>query len=130
MGLALVVLPLEEHEPRILSIAHQDLVLAHMPEAERGIFLALAHLRLRPGEARALQVADYRDGWLHVNEAAKSKSESAETRGTKTGKPKRLPVSEELVDWIELQVDPADRFSAAPLFPNPRTGRMWPHKGA
>lgn len=23
---------------------------------------------------------------------------------------------------------PADRFSRAPLFPNPRTGRMWPHK--
>ena len=57
---------------------------------------------VRPGEARALQVADYRDGWLHVNKATKSKSDSAEIRGTKTGKPKRLPVSEELVDWIGL----------------------------
>jgi len=37
-------------------------------------------------------------------------------------------VSEELADWIERHVDPAGRLSAAPLFPNPRTGRMWPHK--
>jgi len=118
----------EEHEPRILSVADQDLILSHIPEADRGIFLALAHLGLRPGEARALQVADYRDGWLHVDKAAKSKSVSAEIRGTKTGKPKRLPVSEELAEWIDRHVDPAGRFSAAPLFPNPRTGRMWPHK--
>jgi len=118
----------EEHEPRILSVADQDLILSHIPEDDRGIFLALAHLGLRPGEARALQVADYRDGWLHVDKAAKSKSVSAEIRGTKTGKPKRLPVSEELAEWIERHVDPAGRFSAAPLFPNPRTGRMWPHK--
>ena len=37
-------------------------------------------------------------------------------------------MSEELAAWIERRVDPALRFSAAPLFPNPRTGRMWPHK--
>ena len=112
----------EEHEPRIVSVADQDLILSHIPEADRGIFLALAHLGLRPGEARALQVADYRDGWLHVDKAAKSKSVSAEIRGTKTGKPKRLPVSEELAEWIERHVDPAGRFSAAPLFPEPSHG--------
>lgn len=114
----------EEHEPRILSISDQDLILAHIPEDDRGIFLALAHLGLRPGEAWALQIADYRDGWLHVDKAAKSKSVSAEIRGTKTGKPKRLPVSEELAHWIDQHVDPAGRFSAPPLFPNPRTDRM------
>jgi len=118
----------EEHEPRILAIADQDRVLEAIPDGERGIFLALAHLGLRPSEARALLVADYRDGWLHVNKAAKSKSATAEIRGTKTGKPKRLPVSEELAEWIGRYVDPAGRLAAAPLFPNPRTGRMWPHK--
>lgn len=118
----------EEHEPRILSITDQDAVVAHIPDEDRGIFLALAHLGLRPGEARALTVADYRDGWLFVDKAAKSKSVGAEIRGTKTGKPKRLPVSQELADWIERHVDPAGRFSRKPLFPNPRTGRIWPHK--
>ena len=81
----------EEYEPRILSITDQDTVLAHIPDEDRGIFLALAHLGLRPGEARALTVADYRDGWLFVDKAAKSKAAGAEIRGTKTGKPKRLP---------------------------------------
>ena len=81
----------EEYEPRILSITDQDTVLAHIPDEDRGIFLALAHLGLRPGEARALTVGDYRDGWLFVDKAAKSKAAGAEIRGTKTGKPKRLP---------------------------------------
>jgi len=79
-------------------------------------------------EARALTLADYRDRWLFVDKAAKSKASGAEIRGTKTGRPKRLPVSEELAAWIEERIDPARRFSATPLFPNPRTGRMWPHK--
>jgi integrase len=63
-----------------------------------------------------------------VSKAAKSKSVSAEIRGTKTGKIKRLPVSEELADWIERRVDRAGRLTGAPLFPNPRTGRVWAHK--
>jgi integrase/recombinase XerC len=118
----------EEYEPRILAITDQDTVLAHIPDEDRGIFLALAHLGLRPGEARALTIADYRDGWLFVDKAAKSKAGGAEIRGTKTGKPKRLPVSEELAAWIEQRVEPGQRFSKAPVFPNPRTGRMWPLK--
>jgi integrase len=52
----------DEYEPHILAISDQDLVLSHIPDVDRGIFLALAHLGLRPGEARALTVADYRDG--------------------------------------------------------------------
>lgn len=102
--------------------------MARIPDADRGILLALAHMGLRSGEAGALTVADYRDGWLFVDKAAKSKSVGAEIRGTKTGKPKRLPVSQELAEWIERLIDPAGRFSRKPLFPNPRTGRMRPHK--
>jgi len=49
-------------------------------------------------------------------------------RGTKTGKPKRLPVSEDLRGWIERHVDRTGRLQRAPLFPNPRTGNRWPHK--
>ena len=58
----------------------------------------------------------------------KGKSVSSPVRGTKTGKAKRLPVSEELREWIERRLDPADRLRQAPLFPNPRTGRPWAHK--
>ena len=118
----------DEHEPRILAISDQDAVLSCIPENERGIFLALAHLGLRPGEARALVVSDYQDGWLHVSKAFKGKSVSSPVRGTKTGKPKRLPVSDGLRVWIEAHVDPADRLQQRPLFPNPRTGGPWAHK--
>jgi hypothetical protein len=63
----------DEHEPRLLAIHDQDGVLAVIPKEDRGIFLALAHLGLRPGEGRALTLADYQDGWLHVGKAVKGK---------------------------------------------------------
>ena len=50
----------DEHQPRILSIEDQDRILDAISEERRGIFFALADLGLRPGEARALDVADYR----------------------------------------------------------------------
>ncbi len=118
----------DEHEPRIIGVADQDRVLAAIPEPDRGIFLALAHLGLRPGEARALTVADCYDGWLRIDKAIKGKAVSAPVRGTKTGKPKSLPMPEVLLKWIEQNVDPAGRFSRQPLFPNSRTGRPWAHK--
>ena len=117
-----------EYEPNLISIRDQDLVLAQIPEADRGIFLALAHLGLRPGEARALEVGDYHDGWITVDKAVKGKVVSSPVRGTKSGKPKRLPVSEEVQTWIERHVDRTGRLQRAPLFPNPRTGNRWPHK--
>jgi integrase/recombinase XerC len=118
----------DEHEPRIIGVADQDRVLAAIPEPDRGIFLAMAHLGLRPGEARALTVADCYDGWLKIDKAIKGKAVSAPVRGTKTGKPKSLPMPEVLQDWIERNVDPAGRLSQQPLFPNSRTGRPWAHK--
>ena len=46
----------------------------------------------------------------------KGKSVSSPIRGTKTGKPKRLPVSDPIRDWVEQHVDPASRLTGAPLF--------------
>ena len=73
-------------------------------------------------------MADYHDGWITVDKAIKGKTVSAPVRGTKTGRPKRLPVSEELQDWIESHVDPAGRLARRPIFLNPRTGQPWSHK--
>jgi len=117
----------EEHEPRILTIEDQDAILEAIPEAERGIFLALALLGLRPGEARALEVADFQDGWLIVDKAVKGSSASAPIGGTKTGRGKRLPAPEVLVEWIAGHVEPAGRLRRSPPFVNPRTGRRWSH---
>ncbi len=117
----------DEYAPTVLSIEAQDLVLAKISDEGRGIFLAMATLGVRPGEARALDVADYRDGWLTVDKACKGPAGNAPIRGTKTGKPKRLPVGELLGAWLDRWVDPADRLTRAPLFLNPRTGRRWTH---
>jgi len=118
----------DEHEPRLLAISDQDRVLAAISEEERGIFFAMARLGLRPGEARALEVGDYHDGWVSVDKAVKGKTVSAPVRGTKTGKSKRLPVDSELAEWTLRHGDPQDRFRRAPLFVNPRTGGIWAHK--
>ncbi len=117
-----------EYEPRIIPAREQDHVLALIPDEDRGVFLALAHLGLRPGEARALDAADYHDGWITVDKAVKGKSVSSPIRGTKTGKPKRLPVGEMVADWIEQHVPRERRLRGAPLFANPRTGGRYAHK--
>ncbi|MCP5057864.1 MAG: tyrosine-type recombinase/integrase [bacterium] len=116
-----------EHQPRVLSIGDQDSILDAIPNNERGIFLALAHLGLRPGEARALDVADFQDGWLTIDKAAKGTSPDAEIRGTKTGKAKRIPAGEVLIDWIRGHVDERARLTRRPLFLNPRTQKRWSH---
>jgi len=58
-------------------------------------------------------VADYHDGWLTVDKAFKGKTLAAPVRGTKTRRSKRLPVSEELRDWIERHVEPSAQLSGA-----------------
>jgi integrase len=118
---------LPEYVPRVLSIEEQDLILEAIPDGARGIFLAMAHLGLRPGEARAADVSDYRDGWLTIDKAFKGTQGSAPIRGTKTGQAKRLPVGEWLAAWIAQHVDPTSRLLGGPLFVNPRTGRRWTH---
>jgi len=102
-------------------------VLRRIPEEDRGIFLALALLGLRPGEARALLATDYHQGWLTVDKAYKGKCVSSPVGGTKTGKPKRLPVppGSELREWIEEHVTPERQLKRSPLFVNPRTGISW-----
>ncbi|MBW2362625.1 MAG: tyrosine-type recombinase/integrase [Deltaproteobacteria bacterium] len=117
----------DDHEPRILSIEDQDAILAAIPEAERGIFIALAYLALRPSEARALDVTDYRNRWLAVDKAVKGTAVSAPIRGTKTGRSKTLPVPDELTEWIERHVSATGRLTRSPLFVNPRTGNRWSH---
>jgi integrase len=109
----------------VLSVEAQDAVLEAIPEAERGIFLALARMGLRPSEAVALDAADYRDGWLMVGKARKGWKLSSPIRGTKSGAVKRLPVPEPLEAWIEAHLGPDARFQRRPLFANPRTGQRW-----
>lgn len=79
--------------------------LAPIPARSRGIFRALALLGLRPSEAARLRFADSvpgDPGWLTI-------------RLTKSREVKRLPVPDELADWIAQYVAREARLSGSPL---------------
>lgn len=122
-----------EHAAPVLSIATQRAVLEAIPVEARGVFLALALLGLRPGEAVALRQSDLRDGWLTVARARKGSKLDAPVRGTKSGAAKRLPVPEELLEWLArtgarggTALTGASLLNrTAPLFTNPATGGPW-----
>jgi len=117
-----------EREIRVLSIGDQDAVLAAIPEVDRGIFLALATLGLRPNEARALEVADYRDGTLAVDKKASGQGVDAPVlRGTKTRYARTVPVGEELAAWIAQHVPAKARLQGRRLFVLHSTGAPWSH---
>ena len=87
-------------------------MLAAIPERSRGIFLALALLGLRPSEAARLRAADYAPG----------DPGSLTIRLTKNRDVKRLPVPDELADWIAKHVAREARLSGSPLFTLPYCG--------
>jgi len=120
---------LDEHAPTIISPATQDAILAAIPAARRGIFLALAFCGIRPGEAVALRCGDYspgsgeESGWLTVARARKGRALSSPVRGTKTRRVRRVPVPAELAAWIEEHVPARRRLEGGPLFEVPYAGR-------
>ena len=121
--------PVDEYVPRTTTLEVQDQILAAIPEDRRGAFLA-ARLGVRPGEVRALNVADYDRATrvLTIRAAMKGPISKAPRRGTKERNVRRLIIDHELAAWIESHVDPAGALVGAPLFANPtgrRDGRRW-----
>ncbi len=53
-------LSIERKAPKVYSSENQAAVLAKVPTERCGIFLAMAHT-LRPGEARALDLLEWRE---------------------------------------------------------------------
>lgn len=107
-----------EYVPNIIGPDVQAAVLDAIPYEERGAFLALS-LGLRPGDVRALNVADYRDGWLTLRKATQGQAASAPTGPTKTRRSRRVPVGEELAEWLAWRLRGESDLSA-PLFRHPR----------
>ncbi len=117
----------DEYQPRIISAETQDAILRAIPRDRRGIFLCMALMGLRPGEARALDAADYNDvdGYLDVTKAVKGARLTDPIRGTKGRRGKRLPVDAELAAWIAQHVPLQRRLQAGALFLNPSSGNRW-----
>jgi integrase len=112
---------------RAMDLLERAVAIEMIAPEDRGVFLALK-MGIRPGEARALRIADYdfATGIVSIRSALKSQGSGAPRGETKTGEPGDYPVSVELRDWIAEHVPTERHFQAdAPLFANPRTGN--PH---
>jgi integrase len=108
-----------------LSSRTQREILKTIPEERCGIFLCLATMGLRNGEARALNIRDYADGELMIRSAVKGPRRDAPTRSPKNGRWRKLPVPPELADWIVRNVPAANGLESRPLFVHPGTGKRW-----
>lgn len=113
--------PVDEYSPMVVTMKAQEAILRAIPADERGIFMAMAYMGLRPSEARALNVSDYRDGYLVVERGIKGPHQRSPVRGTKTRKARQLPMDTELASWLDCRISKADRLRGlGPLFKNPR----------
>jgi integrase len=118
-------------KPVTMPLLDQAAVLAAIAKEDRGIFLAYAHLTLRQGEGRACLVEhyDFKKRKLWIGDAIKGDNANAPRGDTKTGECGTYPVSDELTEWIERNTSfAARRRGDTPLFPNPRTGRIYSRK--
>ena len=117
-----------DHLPTVLTREVQAKVLDTIPELKRGVFIAMADLLIRPGEARVLRVRDWTEDELRVERAAKDRKLGGVIRGPKkaTGV-KTLPVSARLLDWLKAHVSAERRLAEpdGPLFSNPDGDSGW-----
>jgi site-specific recombinase XerD len=118
-----------EYSPTIITRDQQSLILAQIPEAQRGIFIALCDCGLRPGEARALWRSHLRaDGWLMVRQAAKDRGHTAPIGPTKTRRNRDIPpLTERIHEWLAANPPTGMLLFTCPHDTEGR-GWMWCHK--
>ncbi len=121
--------PRSNYVPTTISTDAQERILDEIDEPFRGPFIAAVELLLRPGEIRALNVADFRDGKLTVAHAMKGPNTDAPRMGTKTGDFRVLLVGDRLAAWMETHVDRTPARLQEPLFVNPRSNHSRNHEG-
>ncbi|HXK21632.1 MAG TPA: site-specific integrase [Myxococcota bacterium] len=107
-----------------LSAEEQNEVLLEIDESALGIFLAMALLGLRAGEARAVQVedVDLSRELMVVCRAVKGLGREAALGPTKTGEERELPLPSPLSKWLRERM-PSEGF----VFLNPKTQAPWTH---
>jgi len=117
-------LPRSEYAPTIITRETQETILEAVPWELRGVFLAMAHT-LRPGEARAVELRDYRDGDLLVRRAVKGRHPESEVREAKERNVRVVGCDERLTAWIDwrlARLSPAEKLKG--------TGRLFVNPGA
>ena len=118
-------IPQAEYAARTLSPDRLLAVLAAIPWARRGAYLAMAFEQLRVSEVVAHDLTDWDGEELHLHRGRKGHQVDAPIRENKTRSARRRrPWWPELVAWLEwrvAQASPADRLAghACALFWNP-----------
>jgi integrase len=117
--------------PTIIPRATADLIIEQIEEPLRGPYLLASRMGLRPGEVRALDVADVdrtRDPWrLRVLRAVQGPNSDSPIGPTKNRRERVLPIHPDVRSWLERHVDWTGRLTRAPLFVLPKSGKRWSH---
>lgn len=117
-----------EHLPTIVPESVVADILGRIPEKRRGPYLVAALMGLRPGEIRALEIADVQKGgkfWkLKVSKAVQGPLSDSPVGPTKNRRERVLPIHPTVREWIETHTDWSGRLTRQPLFPNARGKRM------
>jgi integrase len=113
-----------EYTPQWLTREEQTRVLDAIPDAVRGIFLAMADCAMRPNEARCLRPSDLNaEGWVTIERAVKDRGSKAPIGPTKTGRTRTVPLlTDRLLVWLKAHPPQGTLLFFSPA------GAMWSHK--
>ena len=128
-----IVFPLaksSERIPKIITRTRFLEIVADLDPLAQGPVLCMGMMGVRPGEARALEVADVDksgDPWrLEVRHAMQGPTSGAKVGPTKTRRVRVIPIHPALRIWLEDHVDWPGRLTRAPLFAM-ESGKRWSH---
>jgi integrase len=113
-----------EYNAQWLTREEQTKVLDAIPDAVRGIFLAMADCAMRPNEARCLRPQDMNaEGWVTIERAVKDRGSKAPIGPTKTGRTRTVPLlTDRLLVWLKAHPPQGTLLFFSPA------GAMWSHK--
>jgi integrase len=115
--------PLKRTRRNIIEVTDQEDVLAAIPEELRGPHILAVEEAFRPGEIRALNLADYNFSTrtLTLQNAMDGDTNAAGRSTTKEDDIRVRRVSDRLAEWLERHIPPDQRANGLrPLFVNPR----------
>ncbi|MCP5058660.1 MAG: tyrosine-type recombinase/integrase [bacterium] len=118
----------KKHSPKtsVIGIETQQAILDAIPEDARGVYLAMARLCVRPSEAVVMNARQLcADGWVNVDVSRADRTIGSGEKSIKNDEAKRLPLPDDLAEWINRWVPAEDRLRRKVLFNNPRTGGPW-----
>jgi integrase len=104
-----------EYLPEVPESDVVALVMSHIPEEMRGIFLIRSRMGFRPIEARRLNAADLRSG---SRDDLLDAHIALPPRSAKKKKGRKLQLHPEVASWL-IEHGDLERFGAKPLFTNP-----------